>query len=116
MLYAMIGLGVLIIVLSIIFRVAAALRLSVPLLYALIAPTLFLDWYHENLPLAEGILYGLIGLAVLSWVFSFIRKVREWRYRRGADKLAEEIMLERIRQAKAEGRDTVSTEGLFREE
>jgi uncharacterized membrane protein len=115
MLYAMIGLGALIILLSILFRVAAVFRLTIPLLYALIAPTLFFDWFHANQPLAEGIGYALLGLTALSWIFSFIRKIRQWRLNRNDNKLVEEIMLDRIRQAKAEGRDTVSTEGLFRD-
>lgn len=115
MLYAMIGLGALIILLSILFRVAAVFRLTIPLLYALIAPTLFFNWFHANQPLAEGIGYALVGLTVLSWIFSFIRKIRQWRDNRREDKIAEEIMLARIRDVKAEGRNTVSTEGLFRD-
>jgi uncharacterized membrane protein YuzA (DUF378 family) len=115
MLYAMIGLGALIILLSILFRVAAVFRLAIPLLYALIAPTLFFNWFHANQPLAEGIGYALVGLTVLSWIFSFIRKIRQWRDNCREDKIAEEIMLARIRDAKAEGRNTVSTEGLFRD-
>jgi len=115
MLYAYIGLGALIILLSILFRVAAAFRLTIPLLYALIAPTLFFNWFHSNQALAEGIGYALFGLTVLSWLISFIRKVCEWHARRQDDKIAEEMMLARIRDAKAEGRDTVSTEGLFRD-
>lgn len=115
MLYAMIVLGAFIILLSVLFRVAAVFRLTIPLLYALIAPTVFVGWYDAHLALAEGILYGLIGLTVLSWIISFIRKVKEWRLNRNDNKLVEEMMMERIRQARAEGRDTVSTEGLFRD-
>jgi len=114
MIYALIGFGLVMIVLSIIFRVAAVFRLTIPLLYALIAPTLFYGWFHANQALAEGIGYGLIGLTVLSWIFTFVRKVREWLDRRCDDKIAEEMFLRRLKQAKAEGRDTVSTEGLFR--
>ncbi len=114
MIFAFMGLGALMILLSILFRVAAVFRLTLPLLYALIAPTVFSGWYHANQPLAEGIWYGLIGLTVLSWIFSLVRKVREWLDRRRDDKIAEEMFLRRLAQAKAEGLDTVSTEGLFR--
>jgi hypothetical protein len=102
------------ILLSILFRVVAVFRLTIPLLYALIAPTLFFDWFHANQPLAEGIGYGLIGLTVISWIFSFVKKVREWRDRRQDDKIAEELFLRRLEKAKAEGKDTVSTDGLYR--
>lgn len=111
----MIGLGALIILLSILFRVAAVFRLTIPLLYALIVPTLFHGWSTAHPELANGIWYGLIGLTVLSWIISFIRKIRQWRDNRKEDKVAEEIMLARIRDAKAEGRNAVSTEGLFRD-
>ena len=115
MLLAYIGIGAIMILLSIIFRVAAVFRLTIPLLYALIAPTLFFNWFHSNQVLAEGIGYALLGLVALSWIVSLIKKIRQWRLDRNDNKLAEEIMLDRIRQAKAEGRDTVSTEGLFRD-
>ena len=115
MLFAYLGIGALIILLSIIFRMAAVFRLTIPLLYALIAPTLFFNWFHAHQALAEGIGYALLGLTALSWVYSFIRKVRQWFDNRREDKIVEEMMLRRIRDAKAEGRDTVSTEGLFRE-
>lgn len=116
MLYAMIGLGALIVLLSIIFRVAAAFRLTIPLLYALIVPTLFHTWSQAHPELSNGIWYGLIGLTVLSWIFSFVRKVREWQENRREDRMAEAVMLKRIRDAKAEGRDAVSTEGLFHDD
>ena len=41
-------LGIVMIFLSIVFRLAAVFRLTIPLLYALIVPTVFHEWYHSN--------------------------------------------------------------------
>ena len=61
---------------SILFRVAGVLRLSVPLLYALIVPTLFHEWYYAHYALANGIWYAMLGLVAVSWVVSVVRWVR----------------------------------------
>ena len=76
MLYFMLGAGVL--ALSAAFRLAAVFRLTIPLLYALIVPTLFHDWFYSHQALAEGIWYVLLGLVLLSWVISLIRKISAW--------------------------------------
>ena len=61
---------------SILFRLAGALRLSIPLLYALIVPTLCHEWYYAHTRLATGIWYAMLGLVAVSWVVSVVRKVR----------------------------------------
>ena len=38
-------LGIVMIFLSIVFRLAAVFRLTIPLLYALVVPTVFHEWY-----------------------------------------------------------------------
>ena len=38
-------LGIVMIFLSIVFRLAAVFRLTIPLLYALVVPTVFHKWY-----------------------------------------------------------------------
>ena len=48
MLYAYIFLGAGILILSILFRLAAVFRLTIPLLYALVVPTLLSDWYYAT--------------------------------------------------------------------
>ena len=55
-------------VVGILFRVAGALRLSVPLLYCFIVAFFMPGWSTRNPELCYGILYGLVGLVVLSWV------------------------------------------------
>ena len=48
MFYAYIFLGAGILILSILFRLAAVFRLTIPLLYALVVPTLLSDWYYAH--------------------------------------------------------------------
>lgn len=62
--------------LSVLFHAASLLHLSLPLLYALIVPTLFSGWYYSHYALANGIWYVLIVLGLISWAVSLVRKVR----------------------------------------
>lgn len=103
-----------VIVVSIVLRIASALGLSVPLAYGILAPTLFYDWFHENPALAEGVGYALLGLAILCWLISIIGKIAALVRERREDKAAEALFLYRLRQAKAQGIGAVSAEGLWR--
>lgn len=60
-----------------IVRLTQALRLSVPLLYGVLAITVFRPWYLTHTALADCIFFVLVGLAALSWVVYLIRVVRE---------------------------------------
>ncbi len=60
-----------------VIRLAQVLRLSVPLLYVALVITVFRPWYLAHTALADGIFLVLVGLAVLSWVVTLIRAVRE---------------------------------------
>ena len=51
--------------LSVLFHAASLLHLGLPLLYALLVPTL-----------ANGIWYALIVLVLISWGVSLVRKIR----------------------------------------
>lgn len=62
--------------LCLLFRLAARLRLAVPLAYALIVPTLFHQWYYAHYALANGIWWAMLVLAALSWMVSLVRWVR----------------------------------------
>ena len=64
--------------LVLLFRVAGVLRLGIPLLYALIVPTLFHEWYYAHYTIANVIWYAMLVLVAVSWVVSIVRKVREW--------------------------------------
>lgn len=60
------------------FRFAGVFRLGIPLLYALIVPTLLNEWYYAHYALANGIWYAMLALVAVSWVISIVQKVREW--------------------------------------
>ena len=66
-------LGIVMIFLSIVFRLAAVFRLTIPLLYALVVPTVFHEWYYAHQTLANVIWYVLLAVVVLSWVVWFGR-------------------------------------------
>ena len=74
MAYGMIGMVVFL--LSMLIRAASALGILLPLLYALIVPTVFQGWYHSHLMLAEGIGWAILALSVLSAGFRLIQKFR----------------------------------------
>ncbi|WP_455581655.1 hypothetical protein [Dysosmobacter sp.] len=75
MIYAVLSLGLAL--LGGFIRLAQTLRLSVPLLYGALVITVFRPWYLAHTALADGIFFALVGLAVLSWVLTLIRAVRD---------------------------------------
>ncbi|OUN14689.1 molecular chaperone GrpE [Flavonifractor sp. An91] len=101
MAYLMLGSAM--ILLSIVFRLAAVFRLTIPLVYALIVPTIFHEWYYANQTLANVIWYALLAVVVLSWVVSLVRKVQDILLRRREDKMLELIVLNRMREAQMYG-------------
>lgn len=110
--------GAFVIVLSIIFRVAAAFRLTIPLLYGLLAPTLFSKWFYANYELANYIGYALLALVGLSWVISLVRKIRAFIADRREERFSEELLRQRIRtatQRDENGYLIVDTDNLFRQ-
>lgn len=61
-----------------VFRLAGVFRLGIPLIYALIVPTIFHEWYYTRTALANGIWYAMLVAVAVSWVITIARKVREW--------------------------------------
>ena len=111
MMFMILGIGLFL--LPILFRLALKLRLGIPMLYALLMLTVFLDWYRANTALADGIFLAMAGIAALSWVATLLRRLwdllEDWREERAmADLLAY-----RVRQARAAGEYIIDTEGLF---
>ena len=111
MLYLFFGAGLFL--LPILLRLAVRLRLGIPLLYALGMLTVFHNWYQAHIALADGIFFVLVGLAALSWVVTAVRKVCWWIDERLAERAAAAELASRVRQARANGESTVSTEGLW---
>ena len=95
------GLGVL----ALLSRFAALTQMTIPLLYTVSMLTVFHGWYRTHTVLADRILFALVGLVVLSWLLSLIRFVCD---------LVMEYFSYRVRKARENGEDTVSTEGLWR--
>ena len=93
----------LVLLLSVLFHIAALLRLSIPLAYALVAPTLFRDWYHSHQALGDGIFFGMLALVALSWVVTIVGHIRRWIDCRREDRISTEIYLRRMRDAVEQG-------------
>ena len=99
--------------LSLMFRLAHRLRLTLPLLYLLTVPTLLRNWYLAHTALAAGVFYAMVALVAVSWVVTLVRIALDVIETRAADSLAVERFAERVRTARANGEISVSTEGLW---
>ena len=86
-----------VVIVSVVLRIASALGLSVPLAYGIIAPTLFYDWFHTNQQLAEGIGWGLIALVAVGWLISLIRKIAGYVAQRRNAEIEDIILLHKIK-------------------
>ena len=73
MLYLCLGIAALFftVMIVLVFR----LRLTIPLLYALLLPILCPEWYQAHEALGNGIFFGLLGLVAVSWVVSIVRRI-----------------------------------------
>ena len=110
MLYFMFGAAILL--LSILSRLAAVFRLSIPLLYALVVPTLFSGWYYSYYTLANAIWYVMLAVTLLSWVYTLVRKIAALVEQRWYEKAKEEILIQRVREAGRNGGGTVRVDDL----
>ena len=65
------------IVLSLAFQIAGKLRLTLPLLYFLIAvvSTFFTDWTSKNEKLVLAGFFVLCGLVMISWMVTLIKAI-----------------------------------------
>ncbi len=106
-------LGIVLFLLPILFRLALKLRLGIPMLYATLMLTAFLDWYRANTALADGIFFALVALAALSWMVTLLRRLwdllENWREERAVA----ELLAYRVRQARAAGEYAIDTDGLW---
>ncbi len=109
--FFVIGFGVF--ALPILFHLALRLRLGIPMLYIVLALTVFHDWTRSNPELADGILFALVGLAALSWVVTAARKFYDLIDEHRDERVAAELLAHRVRQARAAGESIVSTDGLW---
>ena len=94
MMFWMIGAGLGI--LAILFRLAALARLTIPLLYTVSMLTVFHGWYRAHTALADNILFVLVGLVILSWLFSLLGRVWSFIQEKREDRAAVEYFAYRI--------------------
>ena len=87
--------------LSLAFRIAVKLRLTLPLLYILIAgiSTLFSDWVSRHEAQTRWGLYVMLGLSALSWLRTLADAIRVWRQ----DRNSEEDIAWQLRRAREMG-------------
>lgn len=91
--------------LSILFKVSGKLRLTIPLIYFLVAviSTFFTDWTSKNEQLVLLGLYILVGLVLLSWIVSLIKVIRQKYSVRQYEKAFEEDIAWQIARARELG-------------
>jgi pilus assembly protein TadC len=86
-------------IISLIFRAAGKLRLTLPIICFLLFSTVLNKWASEHETLAYIILFSLLGLTVLSWIVSLIKKIRSKR----DEKYFEDDVAWQIRRAREMG-------------
>ncbi|KAK9670887.1 hypothetical protein QE152_g41138 [Popillia japonica] len=79
------GITILLFLLSLIFKVAGKLRLTMPVIYFLLISTVLNKWAAANEKLSLAILLGLIGLTLISWLFSLKNVISDRRYARALE-------------------------------
>ena len=93
------GISAVLLILSLLFRLAGKFRLTLPLLYFLLTATVLNPWAAAHETLAFAILYGLLALSVISLLFSLRNTIRDRRYY----KALEEDMSWQVKRARNKG-------------
>lgn len=93
---------VILILLSYAFKIAGKARLTIPLVYFLAISTFANKWASQNETLALTILGILVGLCVLSWIYSLYKKIQE----RQQDSATQDYIVWQIQKAREHGIDT----------
>jgi hypothetical protein len=73
-------LTVLMFIFSFVFKVAGKLRLTVPVVYYILIKTVFYQFERDYKLISDLILYALVGLVLLSWIISFVKKKLHERF------------------------------------
>lgn len=113
MVYQLITLGLVLFFLPVLFHLALRLRLGIPILYIVLALTVLHDWTRANPVLADGILFALVGLVVLSWVVTGLRKICDFIGQCREDRAVAELFAHQVRQARANGEFAISSIDLW---
>lgn len=78
--FIFLGISAFLLILSLLFRLAGKLRLTLPLLYFLLAATVLNPWAAAHETLALAILFCLLAFSVISWLFSFKNAIHDRKY------------------------------------
>lgn len=86
-----------IMLLSVLFKLATKIRLTLPLLYLLLTTTVLNKWASSHEILAFIILFALVGLSVFRWIQSICNNQNEKKYYKSVN---EDLLwqTERVRQ------------------
>lgn len=79
--------GGVVVIFSLVFKLAKLLRLTIPVVCIVIVLVIFRAWYDANTLLANSILGALIALVLASWVITVCRKVRRRKIKRNRAEL-----------------------------
>lgn len=71
---------ILLMLLSLFFRIAGKLRLTLPLIYFLLVATVLNRWAASHETVAFAIFYGLLAFSIISWIFSLKNFIQDKRY------------------------------------
>lgn len=74
------GISILLLIFSMLFRLAGKLRLTLPLLYILLTATILNKWATAHETFAFAILYLLLAFSVISWLLSLKNAIRDRNY------------------------------------
>ena len=78
--FIFLGISAFLLILSLLFRLAGKLRLTLPLLYFLLTATVLNPWAAAHETLALAILFCLLAFSVISWLFSFKNAIHDRKY------------------------------------
>ena len=83
--------------LGMILKIPKLLGLGLPILYSLIVMWIP-RWSTEHLLLADGIFYGLIGIALLPWLIGIMEEIHDHRIRKRIEQQRIARIIEQLKQ------------------
>ena len=64
------------IILFLLIRFAGKLRLTIPLWYVFLVPTVFHEWYDAHQLFADGLWFAMLALVALRWAMTLTKRIR----------------------------------------
>lgn len=82
---------------GLLIRIAGMLRLGIPLAYTLVVAFFFPGWSHDHPTLSMGVLYVMLACCLLSWMVTFVRKLRDYLAEKRMEKWEAEMLIEDLK-------------------